>query len=342
MALNSTSVIKIVDLLCEGPISGIVGGNKGVYLDETPIQTGGSRNFPSQDVSYDFRNGGRSQSFLPQAGATSSTVANINIQIGENYTETLNANNEVTARDYGAGQLIRQITDLDADAFQLLFSIPRLFSTAAEGLAKGQLFNGSIRVIVDVQSRGSGYVKKYDRTITGIAVSGYQFQTPNIALSGAGPWNIRVRKIDLQEGHFEVKFANFTDIPKDTPLQNGRANQIVWESLTEIQNVRTPYPYAALTGVSLSTRQFSSLPTRAYKVRGKIVAVPSNASVRSNGSLSFNGAFDGSLKSAWTTCPVCCWYDMLTNPRYGAGDFVQAANVSWVIFILLRDMPIRL
>ena len=330
MALNSTSVIKIVDLLCEGPIAGIVGGNKGVYLDETPIQTGKSRNFPSRDVSYDFRNGGRNQSFLPQAGATSSTVTNINVQIGENYTETLNANDEVTARDYGAGQLIRQITDLDADAFQLLFSIPRLFSSAAEGLAKGQLFNGSIRVIVDVQSQGSGYVKKYDRTITGIAVSGYQLQTPNIALSGAGPWNIRVRKINLKEEHFEVKFANFEDIPKDTPLQNGRANQIIWESLTEIQNVRTPYPYAALTGVSLSTRQFSSLPTRAYKVRGKIVAVPSNASVRSDGSLSFNGAFDGSLKSTWTTCPVCCWYDMLTNPRYGAGDFVQAANVSWV------------
>jgi predicted phage tail protein len=38
MALNSTSVIKIVDLLCEGPIEGIVGNNKGVFLDETRQQ----------------------------------------------------------------------------------------------------------------------------------------------------------------------------------------------------------------------------------------------------------------------------------------------------------------
>jgi predicted phage tail protein len=330
MALNSTSVIKIVDLLCEGPIAGIVGGSKGVFLDETPIQTGSSRNFPAEDVSHDFNIGGKTQNFLPQAGASASTVTNINTEIGENYSETLNADNEVTARDYGSGQLIRQITDSEADSFQLLFSIPRMFSTAAEGLAKGQPFNGSIRVTVSVQAAGTSYVKKYDRTITGVALNGYQFQTPKIDLTGTGPWNILVKKINLGEDHFEVKFANLQDVPQNTSLQNGRANQLIWQSLTEIQSVRTPYPYTAVAGLSISTRQFGSLPTRAYQLRGSIVKIPSNASVRNNGSLSFNGTFDGSLKTAWTTCPVCCWYDMLTHPRYGAGDFVQAANVSWV------------
>jgi hypothetical protein len=335
MALNSTSVIKIVDLLCEGPIAGIVDGERGVYLDETPI--GGpfdgmsfSRNFPSEDVSYDFRNGGRTQSFLPQAGATASTITDVNTEIGENYRETLNADNEVTARYYGGGSLTRQITDLQADSFSLLFSIPRLFSTAQEGLAKGQLFNGSIEVSVYVQAQGTGFVRKYNRTITGIATNDYQFQTPNIALFGNGPWTIKVEKPNIGENFFEVKYANFKDIPQNTPLQGGRGNRIFWTSLVEIQDVRTAYPYAALTGLSLSTRQFNSLPTRAYKLRGRIVQIPSNASVRSDGSLSFTGTFNGSLKSAWTTCPVCCWYDMLTNPRYGAGDFVQAANVSWV------------
>jgi predicted phage tail protein len=330
MALNSTSVIKIIDLLCEGPISGIVNGNKGVFLDETPIQTGSSRNFPAEDVSYDFNIGGRTQNFLPQAGASASTVISINTEIGENYSETLNAANEVTARDYGSGQLIRQITDSETDSFQLLFSIPRMFSTAAEGLAKGQPFNGSIRVTVSVQAAGTSYVKKYDRTITGVALNGYQFQTPKIDLTGTGPWNILVKKIDLGENHFEVKFANLQDVPQNTSLQNGRANQLIWQSLTEIQSVRTPYTYTAVAGLSISTRQFGSLPTRAYQLRGSIVKIPSNASVRNDGSLSFNGTFDGSLKTAWTTCPVCCWYDMLTHPRYGAGDFVQAANVSWV------------
>ena len=94
--------------------------------------------------------------------------------------------------------------------------------------------------------------------------------------------------------------------------------------------MRTAYPYCAVAGLSISTRQFSSLPTRAYKIRGRLVQIPSNATVRTDGSLKFTGAFNGELKRAWTTCPICCWYDMLTNKRYGAGDFVAAENVSWV------------
>lgn len=330
MALNSTSVIKIVDLLCEGPIAGIVGAEEGVYLDETPIRTGSSRNFDSADVWYDFRTGGRTQSQLEQGSNGTSTISNINTEIGENYSETLNENNQVVARDYGSGQLVRRITDTEVESFELLLSIPRMFSTAQEGLAKGQLFNGSIRIVVDVQSQGAAFNTVYDRTITGIAVSDYQFKTPRIALPGAGPWNIRVRKIDLGEDHFEVKFRNFTEIEQNTPLANGRANRVFWTSLIEIQSLRTGYPYCAVAGLSISASQFESLPTRAYKIRARIPKIPSNASVRSNGSLSFSGAFDGSLKEAWTTCPVCCWYDMLTNSRYGAGDFVQVENVSWV------------
>ena len=90
--------------------------------------------------------------------------------VGQNYSETLNANNEVTARDYGAGTVIRQITDPEVDSVQLLFTIPRLFSTAQEGLARGQIFNGSIR-IVSVQRRGSAYVRQFDRTITGTSIT---------------------------------------------------------------------------------------------------------------------------------------------------------------------------
>ena len=330
MALNSTSVIKFVDLLCEGPISGLVGAEEGVFLEETAIRTGGSRNFLAEDVSYDFKPGGRTQSELSQGKNGTSTVTDITTEVGENYSETLNDNNEVTARDYGSGQVVRQITDTDVESFELLLSIPRMFSTAQEGLAKGQLFNGAIRLAVDVQAQGQSFNTVYDRTITGVAVSNYQFKTPRIDLTGTGPWNIRVRKVNLQENHFEVKFQDFREVEKNIPLANGRANQIVWTSLIEIQSIRTGYPFCAVAGLSLSTKQFASLPTRAYKIRGRIVQIPSNASVREDGSLTFSGAFDGSLIEAWTTCPVCCWYDMLTNSRYGAGDFVQASNVSWV------------
>ena len=325
MALNSTSAIQIVDLLCEGPIAGIVGGRAGIFLDETPSDA-----FPAVDVSPDFRNGGRTQSQLGQGRNGTLSIKDIGIEIGKNYSETLSVNNEVVGRDYGAGQAIRQVADTDAEFIELLFSIPRLFSSAQEGLAKGQLFNGAIRLIVDVQSQGTGYVPRYDRTLTGVSTSDYQVKTPRISLDGIGPWNVRVRKIDLGENHFEINFFNFRDVAQNIPLANGRGNQLFWTSLIEGQSLRSAYPFCAVAGLSLSTRQFSGLPTRAYKIRGRIIQIPLNAVVRNDGSLSFIGSFNGQLKSAWTTCPVCCWYDMATNGRYGSGDFINAANLSWV------------
>lgn len=330
MALNSTSTIKLIDLLCEGPIAGLVDTAKGVFLEETPIATGNVRNFDKNDVTYDFKPGGRTQSQLNQGKDGTSTVTNVSVEVGENYTETVNASNQVTARDYGPGQQIRQITDTDVEFFEIIFGIPRLYSTAVEGLAKNQLFNGKIQIRVHVQPRGGSYSKVYDKTITGISTSDYQVKTPRIKLRGTGPWNIKVTKVNLKEDHFEVKFDDFEEVDKKTPLASGRGNQLVWNALIEIQSLRTAYPYCAVAGLSLSTRQFNSLPTRAYKIRGRIVQIPSNATVRTDGSLSFTGAFNGELKQAWTTCPVACWYDMLTNSRFGAGDFVTADNVSWV------------
>jgi|TARA_R100000084_G_scaffold32111_2_gene12377 hypothetical protein len=331
MALNSTSVISFIDLLCEGPIEGLVGDKEGIFLDETPVKSdAGVNNFSSKDVARSFRTGGRTQSRLPQAGAGPSTINDINTEIGENYSENLNDSNKVVGRDYGPGTLVRQVTDLETDNIEILFTIPRLFSVAQEGLAKGQVFNGTIRVKVFVQPKGKSFSKVYDRRITGSSTSNYQFKTPKIRLFGTGPWNVKVEKVNLGEDHFEIKFKNFQDVEKNISLASSRANQIFWTSLIESQSLRSAYPYCAVAGLSISTRQFQSLPNRAYKIRGRIVQIPANATARSDGSLRFKGNFNGTLRSSWTTCPVCCWYDMLTNKRYGAGDFVQASNVSWV------------
>lgn len=339
MALNSTSTIKILDLLCEGPIDGIVGQGAGVYLNETPIlSSSGERNFPQEDVNYEYREGTATQGPLSTAPGVTSTVTDINIEIGKNYEEDLNVNDEVIARRYGGGQIIRQITDTDVDAFQILFTIPRLFSVAKEGLAQGQAFSATIGIIVQVQARGQGYNTVYSRRVTGVSTTSYQFKTPRINLTGTGPWNIKVIKEDLGEDSFEVKYTSFRDTPQNVSVANDRGNQLLWTSLIEEQYIRTGYPFCAVAGLSVSTRQFDSLPSRAYLIRGRRVMIPSNATVRPDGSLQLDGAFDGSLRGpVWTTCPVCCFYDMLTNGRYGAGDFVTAANLSWVdLYPLVR------
>ena len=180
MALNSTSVIKFVDLLCEGTISGLVSGKRSIFLEETPIATGKKLNFKEEDVSYDFKPGGKTQSQLLQGKKGVSTITDVATEIGENYSETLSAENKVVARDYGPGNIVRQVTDTDVESVELLLTIPRLFSTAQEGLAKGQLFSGKIQFKVDIQPQGQGFKNVYAKTIEGIAVSDYQFKTPRL------------------------------------------------------------------------------------------------------------------------------------------------------------------
>ena len=102
MALNSTSTIKLIDLLCEGPIEEIVGGKKGIFLDETAVKTGGSLNFPKDDFAYELRLGTRGQKQLSdyeKKGA--SNLTDFSEEIASNYSETKNNENKVTSRDNG-------------------------------------------------------------------------------------------------------------------------------------------------------------------------------------------------------------------------------------------------
>ena len=336
MPLNSTSVIKLVDLLCEGPIGGLEQGQEGIFLNETAVKNGDFFNFGNKNVGAELVKGAATQRRLDQFNDGVSNIVAVNAEVGENYREDTDANNAVIERFYGQGRDVRAITDTDVEEFQLLFTIPRLFSTSMEGLSRGQLFNAQIVLDVSVQSQGSAFNVVYDKKIAGIALSDYQFITPKIKLTGTGPWNIRVRKYphtklpDNGEELFEVKFTNFVDIPETTPLANGRGNQLIWTSIIEHQPLRVNYRYSAMVGLDLSTVQFESLPSRAYKVRGKEISVPSNAVLREDGSLDLQGSFDGTTKVAFSSCPVCCFRDMLVNARYGAGDFVDETQVSWV------------
>ena len=335
MGLNSTSVIKIVDLLCEGPIKGIVGGDGGVYINETPIEDSkGVDNFDSNSVNWDFRVGGRTQAKLTNYLDNGTAILNdVNAEVGANYSETVNASNEVSSRNYGEGFVTRSITDTDSDSFHCIFTIPALFSTAQEGLAKGQLFNARVRLIVYVRGQGQAYKGVYDRTITGVSTTEYQIKTPKIKLPGDGPWDIKVLKKTAKEADFEIKYTNFSDVSQKIPLAQNRGNRAIWTSLVEKKELRIAYPYTACAGLRLSTKAFNSLPTRAYLVEGLKVSIPANANVREDGSLNFieGNEFTGELKEGqYTSCPVCAFYDMLTSTKHGAGDFLSKSDVNWI------------
>jgi predicted phage tail protein len=338
MALNSVTTIRVLDLLCEGPIGGVVGGLQGTYLNETAIQNAdGTYNFKREDVVTASYVGAARQGKTNWFNSGTSQIVDVNQEIGENYSEDLNSSNQVVNRKYGSGTVTRQISDPTVDNVELLFTVPKLYSVAQESLAKGQLFGGTLRIRIYVQSKGSGssFRLASDKTITGVSTNNYQYSSGiiNLKTFGEGPWNIKVEKVDLKEGHFEIKYTNFQDTPKNTPIASNRGNQIIWSSYTETIAQNVNYNYSALAELSISTKAFSNLPSRAYLIRGRLVKIPTGATVQADGRLTFkDSSFNGALQTAekWTTCPVCCFYDILTNRRYGAGQFIAAENLSWI------------
>ncbi|MCX8657420.1 hypothetical protein J3U08_11530, partial [Gilliamella sp. B2894] len=57
--LQSNQELRIIDMLGEGQIRGIVGGLKGVFLNDTPVQTP-EGNFNFKGVEIDWVNGTQS------------------------------------------------------------------------------------------------------------------------------------------------------------------------------------------------------------------------------------------------------------------------------------------
>ena len=363
MALNSKTNLKIIDALCEGPIDGLVSRRNSVFLNETKITYEQQR--VEETVSFVEKRGTKKQGGFNESSLLSdvqTTVVNVNEQVGKNYSETLNDNNRVIGRDYGRGQVVREITDVDVDFVQLVFTVPKLYCVAPEGLARGQLFFAQIKLAISIQDADGGYnfvkikaegVSK-NNVIKGISTSQYQFKTQPINLrrkkgEAIPPYRIRVQKLEFgnsdqeKEEAFEIKFTDLQDLPRKTPLADKRADTIFWTSIIVGKKFKTTYPFTALVHLSIDSEEYNTLPARSYEVRGKKVKIPSNAIVQPDGRLKYDTSipFDGSLKTNklgrfelhYTTCPVCCFYDLLTNKRYGCGDFIDKTNLNWVDLI---------
>ena len=63
-SLQSVQFASVLDVISEGEIDGIEGGNKGIFLDSTPVQdSAGNNNFTGFTVVT--RNGTQAQSYIP-------------------------------------------------------------------------------------------------------------------------------------------------------------------------------------------------------------------------------------------------------------------------------------
>lgn len=111
-------------------------------------------------------------------------------------------------------------------------------------------------------------------------------------------------------------------------------------NVTTIFKEKMVYPLTALSKVSFSSKYFQSTPRRSYHCRGMLVKVPSNYLTReeTGGAAKYTkkGDYDSNKAQDWdgtfregvyTNNPAWIFYDIVTNNRYGLGDFIGENDI---------------
>jgi hypothetical protein len=137
------------------------------------------------------------------------------------------------------------------------------------------------------------------------------------------------------------------------------SKEVTFYKVTEIIPVNLSYPFSAIVGTKIDSKTFSSLPSRSFDARLKLVQVPENyfptqegyrrtdkryydkKSELNSASLEnksiYQGDWNGSFKMAWTDNPAWILYDLLTNTRYGLGRHIEVQDVNkWELYKIGR------
>jgi len=104
------------------------------------------------------------------------------------------------------------------------------------------------------------------------------------------------------------------------------------------------HPFSSLAKVTFDTKKFQNIPVRSYHLRGLKIKVPSNYVTREQSSTgvanykrntttglisSSYQDWDGAFldDKVYSNNPAWVFFDILTNDRYGLGDFLQSTDI---------------
>lgn len=292
--VNSRAMASVLDLLGEGVIGGLVDGAKSIFLNDTPLQNSdNSYNFSG--VTWWFRDGSQDQSVID----------------GFDFIETPKS---VGRQLKQTSQVNVSLDSADSDRVRVVMKFPSLRSIDKKSgdtngttvQFKFQIDAGNGGGFVDVVAEGeSNATISLTAKKTGVYYRSYVLDLPKPAKA------YTLRAIRLTEDHTDNSY-----LYDDTYI----------DSIGEIVNTSLNYPNSALVGLKINSEQFgSSMPTRSYLIKGLKIRVPSNYNADTN---SYDGNWDGTFKLASSSNPAWILFDLLTNTRYGLGQFVQESMIN--------------
>lgn len=292
--VNSRAMASVLDLLGEGVIGGLVDGAKSILLNDTPLQNAdGSYNFSG--VTWWFRDGSQDQTVIDGFDFIETPKS-----VGMQLKQTSQAN--------------VSLDSADSDRVRVVMKFPSLRkidkkSGDTNGTTvqyKFQIDAGNGKGFVDAVAEGEGSsIITLTAKKTGVYYRSYVFDLPKPAKS------YTLRAIRLTEDHKDDSY-----LYDDTYI----------DSIGEIVNTSLNYPNSALVGLKINSEQFgSTMPSRSYLIKGLKIRVPSNYNADTN---SYDGNWDGTFKLASSSNPAWILFDLLTNTRYGLGEFVKESMIN--------------
>ena len=203
---------------------------------------------------------------------------------------------------------VQSLTNLQLSAARIRLATPRLASQDSEGNIGGY----SIQYAVDVATDGGAYQEVLVGAMTGKTTTRYERSLRIDLPPATSGWLIRVRRI--------------------TPNQNTDkiADSLFIAGYTQVIDAKLRYPNTALLFVEFDAEQFTNIPAVTVKCKARRWQIPSNYDPVAR---TYTGAWDGTMKEAWTNNPAWITYGICTQDRFGLGRRIKPWMVDkWELY----------
>jgi hypothetical protein len=339
--VGSRQHVTTIDVLCEGEIAGfpsaIDAGHtlgtddynrtalKDLFLNDVQVLRESASDTAPTDEDFNFGTTETRPAFVAKVGKSDQT----NIRgIAE------------TERDRVVGVPVTKtqaqvvtITDTNTEGVRITLGFQRLQKIEDDGDIVGTTVDYSIKledvngtlirqIIHDVSVQTNSSIQHLGATITGKSTSPYfkdHIIVFPVTADGLGV------NVDASSFPLTLTVERVTDDSTDVKL----SNSFELTSITELVFEQPTFANTAVAALRFDAEIFRSVPRRTYRIRGRLVKIPHNSTVRADGSLSFSGDFNGTLKTTkeWCNDPAWVLYDIITESRAGFGDFVTEDEV---------------
>ena len=294
-SLQSMQEVTIVEAVSEGPIVGLATGDaRSIALNETPLMTEEGA-YTYQNVSWAIRNGTADQDAFDNITGVESETS-VGVEVTKDFPR---------ASGTGSGAITRQITNPYCTDIRITMAVQGLYEQLVDQDRAGDTVPMTISYTVRITDSSNAVVASDAVERTDKTTSSAQW-AKKYRLSGTAPWTVTITKT------YEDNTSDY------------KHNDIYWASYTEIIGYKMIYPNTACMMIRGNAETFgSSVPNRAYRIKGLIVEVPTNYNPETR---EYSGIWDGTFKNAWTDNPAWVLRDLLESGRYGLKKFFPPAK----------------